>query len=220
MKIDLHCHSFYSKDALSSPEKLLKTALKKGLDGIAITDHNTTKAWPEAKNLAEKMGLKIVFGEEIKTKRNGKVVGDILGLFLKEEIKSRELFQVIKEIKLQGGIVIVPHPFHFPEHFKENLEKILPLIDGLEVFNARMPFPFFDKKAFAFAQKHNLAITAGSDAHFHSEVGNAYTIVERAKNLEEFKEGILKKETKIKGKRSLPFSLIFPLLAKIKNFRL
>lgn len=215
MKIDLHCHSCYSRDGFSSPEKLIKTALKKGLDGIALTDHNTTAGWKETMRVAEKLNAVLILGEEIKTKRNGKIIGDILGLFLKEEIKSREPFEVIKEIKAQGGIVIIPHPFHFPENFRESLEKYKDSINGIEVFNARLPFSFPDKKALQFAKKYNLAMTAGSDAHYYGGVGDAYVIANEAKNLEEFKKAILGKKIKIGGKKSSHFYLVFPTLARI-----
>jgi len=209
MKIDLHCHSYYSKDGVSSPEKLIKTALKKGLDGIALTDHNTTLGWEEATKAAERLKAVLILGQEQKTKE-----GDILGLFLKEEIKSRELFQAVKEIKAQGGLVVVPHPFHFPENFKDRLEKYKDLIDGIEVFNARLLFSFRDKKALEFAKKHNLAMTAGSDAHYHGGVGDAYVIADEAENLEEFKKAILEKKIKIEGKKSSLFYLVFPTLAR------
>ena len=217
MKIDLHCHSYYSNDGISSPEKLIKIALKKGLDGIALTDHDTTQGWDVAIKSAKELNAILILGEEIKIKRNGRVIGDILGLFLNKEIKNREPIEVIKEIKDQGGIAIIPHPFHFPEKFKENLEKYVELIDGIEIFNARLPFSFFDKKAFKFAQKYNLIMTAGSDAHYHRDVGNAYTIAENVEDLEEFKKAILNKKTKIKGKKSPILYLIIPTLARIKN---
>jgi len=218
MKIDLHCHSYYSIDGISSPEKLIRTALKKGLDGIALTDHDTTKGWEEAKKAAQKLGVILILGEEVKTRRNGKVIGDILGVFLKKEIKSREPFKVIKEIKMQDGIAILAHPFHYRERFKDDLEKYKNLIDGIEAFNARLPFSSADKKALDFALKNNLPIVAGSDAHHHREIGNAYTIVENVRDLRDFKEAILTKKTKIRGKKSSIFTLVIPFLARIKHF--
>ncbi len=215
MKIDLHCHSYYSKDGFSSPEKLIKTALQKGLDGIALTDHDTTAGWKDAIEAAKKLNIILILGEEIKSKRNGKVIGDILGLFLKEKIKAREPFEVIKEIKSQGGIAIIPHPFHFPKNFKDDLEKYKNLIDGIEVFNSRMPLSFGDKKSFEFAKKYNLAMVGGSDAHWHKNVGKGFTIAENAENLEEFKQTILERKTKGEGKKSSLISLLFPPLARL-----
>lgn len=207
MKIDLHCHSFYSREATSSPRKLIKTAKEKGVNGIALTDHDTISGWEEAKKSSKEFGIFLILGEEIKTKK-----GDILGLFLEKEIKSRDPIGVIKEIKAQNGIVVLPHPFFFPEHFRDNLEKYVNLIDGIEVFNARCPFQGADKKALNFAKKYNLALIGGSDAHYSKDVGNGVTIAE-AKNLIEFKEAIVKRWTSFEGKKSPFYSLFFLPLA-------
>ena len=210
MKIDLHCHSYYSYDGVCPPRKMLKTALKKGLDGIAITDHDTDKGWDEAIKAAKELNIFVILGEEIKTRE-----GDILGLFLKQETKGKgeDSIKVIKKIKAQGGIAVIPHPFHFCESFKADLRKYVDLIDGIEVFNARLPFSFADKKALEFAKKYNIAMTGGSDAHYHSGIGDAYTFA-KANNLEEFKAAILRKETKAEGKKSPLRYFIFPALAK------
>lgn len=208
MKIDLHCHSFYSRDATSSPRKLIKTAKEKGIQGIALTDHDTVKGWEEAKKAANEFGIFLILGQEIKTKK-----GDILGIFLKKEIKSKDPFEAIKEIKNQGGIVIIPHPFFFPEHFKDNLQKYINLIDGVEVFNARVPFQIANKKALEFAKTHNLAFIGSSDAHRSKDVGNGVTIAE-VQNLIEFKEAILRKNTNFEGRPSSFFSIFFPSLAR------
>jgi len=215
MKIDLHCHSYYSNDGISSPEKLIKTALKKGLDGIALTDHNTTQGWKEAAEAAKKINAVLVFGEEIKIKKEGKTVGEILGYFLKEEINPRgkSVEEVIKEIKSQGGIAIIAHPYHWRKLFKE-LEKYKNLVNGIEVFNARSQTKRGNQKSFIFAQRNNLAMTAGSDAHHCSEVGDAY-IEADVKNVEELKEAILKKEIKIFGKQSPIFVQIFATIGRL-----
>ena len=215
MKIDLHCHSYYSNDGISSPEKLIKTALKKGLDGIALTDHDTTQGWEEAAEAAKKSNAILVFGEEIKIKKEGKTVGEILGYFLKEEInpQGKTVEQVIEEIKKQGGLAIIAHPYHWRKPFKE-LEKYKNLVDGIEVFNARSQTKRGNQKSFIFAQRNNLAMTAGSDAHHCSEVGDAY-IEADVKNLEELKEAILKKEIKIFGKQSPIFVQIFATIGRL-----
>lgn len=212
MKIDLHCHSYYSHDGASSPKKLLEEAKKKGLDGIALTDHDTIDGWKEAKETAQKLGIFLISGEEIKTKK-----GDIIGIFLEKEVKGKgkEPVWVINEIKKQNGIVIVPHPFHFPENFNDDLKKYVNLVDCFEVFNSRGIFYFQDKKAFEFSQKYNLAMTAGSDSHFYKTIGDAYTIVDNANNLEDFKKAILERKTKINGKKTPLYYFIFPALTKI-----
>ena len=218
MKIDLHCHSYYSPDGISSPAKLIKVALKKGLNGIALTDHDTTKGWKEATEVAKKLNAVLILGEEIKIKKNGKTIGEILGYFLKKEInpKGKTIEEVIKEIKNQNGIAIIAHPFAREKSFQD-LEKYKNLVDGIEVFNAGSQTKRGNKKSLAFAQKYNLVMTAGSDAHSFIEVGNAYIETE-ATNLEELKEVILKKRVKIFGTQSPIFLQICASLGKVLHF--
>ncbi len=211
MKIDLHCHTLYSYDGASSPERIIKRAIEMGLDGIAITDHENAKGWQEALEMGKKMNFLVVLGEEMKTNK-----GDVLGLFMKEQIDGykKDPRWVMEEIKKQGGLVIIPHPFHGIERFKDDMEKYLDLIDGIEVFNGRKPMSSPDKKAYEFAKKHNLAMTGGSDSHYYKGVGCAYTECE-AKTIEELKKCILQKKTAAEGKKSPFIYIVTPLLAKI-----
>ncbi len=219
MKIDLHCHSYYSRDGISSPKKLIKIALKKGLDGIALTDHDTTAGWKAAIEAAKRLNAVLILGQEIKIKKEGKTVGEILGYFLKREInpKGKTAEEIIDEIKKQGGIAIIAHPYHWRKPFKE-LEKYKYLADGIEVFNARSQTRKGNQKSLDFAQKNNLPITAGSDAHSCFEVGNAYIDIEtEVKNLEELKKAILRGKVKVRGKQSPIFVQIFAGFGKLTH---
>lgn len=209
MKIDCHNHSYWSKDGLSSPEKLIKEALKKGLDGIAITDHDTIDGWPEAIEAAKKLNSFLILGQEITTEK-----GDLLGLFLVKKVESRKFSEAAREIRKQGGVAILPHPFHYPENFQGKIKDFVKEIDGLEVFNSRGPISFFDRKARQLAEAHNLAFFGGSDAHSKQMSGNAYTEAEAA-TLDEFKKAILAKKIKAFGKKSSWLYLFAPTLAKI-----
>jgi len=215
MKIDFHTHSYYSDDGISSPEKLIKTALKKGLDGIALTDHDTIAGWSTAKEAAQKLNAVLILGQEIKIKKEGKTIGEILGYFLKEAIdgKGKDVKEIIQEIKKQGGIAFISHPFYWKKPF-QNLEQYKGLVDGIEVFNSRSQTKRGNKKAFDFAKKNGLALIAGSDAHSCFEVGNAYIETE-AKTLDELKEAILQKKVKIFGRQSPLFVQIFAGLGKL-----
>lgn len=208
MKIDLHNHSYYSNDGLSSPKKLIKKALKMGLDGIAITDHNTVDGWPEAIEEARKLNAFLVLGQEISTEK-----GDLLGLFLSKKVESRIFSEAVKEIKAQGGVAILPHPFHFPESFKGKIKDVAEEIDGLEVFNSRGPISLLDRAALVAAKDNGLAITGGSDSHVCWTCGNAYAEAE-AENLEDFKKAILERKTKVSGKKSCFLYLIAPITAR------
>jgi len=212
MKIDLHCHSYYSKDSLCSPESLLYWAKKRGLDGIALTDHNSTKGWKRAQKKAEELKIFLIPGEEIKIKENGKFIGEILAYFIKEEIDPKEKTgeEIIKEIHNQGGIAIIAHPYHRKKPFKE-INKYIKIVDGVEVFNSRSQSKKGNKMARVLAKENNLPITAGSDCHTPWEIGNAYIEIDS----DNLKENILNKKIKIVGKQSL-FSLqVFSPIAKI-----
>lgn len=211
MKVDTHIHTNYSKDGMSGIKDIVLAARKKGMDAIAITDHNSIEGWEEAKRISQELNFPIILGDEINSKQ-----GDIIGLFLKEKIqgKKKEAKFVMEEIKKQGGLVIIPHPFHGPLSFKGDLTNYLDLIDGIEVINGRRPFKDPDKKALEFAKKHNLAMTGGTDAHCAQAVGDAYTKCE-ANNLEEFKRAIVNKKTKGFGKKSNPLYILAPTFAKL-----
>jgi len=215
MKIDLHCHTKYSYDASSSIEQIIIHAKSVGLDGIAITDHENTKGWAEAIKLGKKHSFLIILGEEIKTTK-----GDVLGLFLKQQIDGykKDPRWVMEEIKKQGGLVVIPHPFHDPEKFKDDIVKYLDLIDAIEVFNARMLIKKSDDKALEFALKYNLGMTAGGDSHYYKAIGYTYTEFDGTTE-QELKQAILKKQTKIHGVKSpliYAFTLILAKLGLMK----
>jgi predicted metal-dependent phosphoesterase TrpH len=174
MKYDFHSHTKYSKDGILEPRRLVEVAIKRGLSGLAVTDHNTIRGGVEAKKF-ETNDFEVVVGSEIKTNR-----GEIIGIFLNEEIMPGDFLQVLDKIKSQGGISIVPHPFDslrksafFPEdadakHFK--------FIEG---FNARCMFGKYNSLAFEYAKKHDMKAVGGSDAHFANEVGRAGIITDK-----------------------------------------
>ena len=211
MKIDLHCHSSYSYDASSSPEKIVEWAIKTGLNGVAITDHENTNGWKEMIEIGEKFNFLVVLGEEMKTSK-----GDVLGLFLKEKIDGykKNPRWAMEEIKKQGGLVIIPHPFHDSESFRDDISKYLDLVDGIEVFNGRKPGTSADKKAMEFAKKYNLGMTAGSDSHYYKGIGYAYTEFS-GNTAEELKQAILNRQTKTHGKKAPLIYILTPFLVKI-----
>ncbi|VVB54071.1 Error-prone DNA polymerase [uncultured archaeon] len=193
MKYDMHIHSKYSSDGIMDVKEIVKIAIKRGLDGIAITDHNTIKGGIEAKKY-EIDSLKVIIGSEIMTEK-----GEVIGLFLSEEIRSGMFQDVINDIRDQNGIIIIPHPFDEMRHSSfQPAEEDIKFIDCIEGFNSRCLFQKYNKNAKEFAKRHNMAITAGSDAHFINEIANAGVITE----IEDIREAFLKKEIEIFGKRS------------------
>jgi predicted metal-dependent phosphoesterase TrpH len=196
LKYDLHTHSHYSRDGVIKPADAIRIAKKRGLDGIAITDHNTIRGGLEAKKLKPK-GLDVVCGAEMKTDR-----GDVIGLFLTEEIRAVDHVEVIEEIKRQGGIAIVPHPF---DSMRSSafwlIDRDAKKMDAVEVLNARCVFKRSNAMANAYADTYHVAKVGGSDAHFGAEIANAGTLVPDGETLE---DAIRKGHTMAFGRCSHP----------------
>lgn len=173
-KYDLHCHTKYSNCSFLPPRILLKQAKKKGLNGVAVCDHNTIKGALETKKLNKDKNFEVIIGQETSTEK-----GHVLGLYLKKPIKPGKFEEVIKQIKAQKGLVIIPHPFSkvgfLRRAFKLDFNQLKNKIDAMETFNARFFFPFENKAGKQKAEQLNIAQTGGSDGHFCFEVGRAYT---------------------------------------------
>ncbi len=167
--VDLHMHTDHSYDCATPVEVLLATAKARGLGAIAVTDHNEISGALEAQ--AKASGIKVIVGEEVKTADQGEVIG----LFLSERIpKGMTLQETIAEIKRQGGIVYVPHPFDrmhaVPDY--EHLMTVLDDVDAIEVFNPRVAIHEFNAEAARFAAKYRIPAGAGSDAHVAQGLGS------------------------------------------------
>ncbi len=171
-RIDLHTHSIASPDG-GLTEKQYESALnKKLLDTIAITDHNTIEF---AVEMNKKLGGRIIVGEEIMTES-----GEIIGLYLKRHVPAGlPLSEAVDQIKSQGGLVYIPHPFEKVRSgiAKTELEKIRDQIDIIEVINGRAFVGSKTAEAGIFAEKNGLPGAAGSDAHGSSGWGRTYTAV-------------------------------------------
>ncbi len=183
-KADLHVHTCYSKDSISSLEKVVQRCLETGINCLAVTDHNTISGALEVKRIAP---FTIIIGEEVLTSS-----GEIIGLFLTEEI-PRHLSpeETVARIKAQGGLVCIPHPFdRFRPHSRlrrDALEKIMPDIDLIEVFNSRTLLARDSARALQFAQTHGLPGTVGSDAHVVREIGRSFIELPEFNDAEQFR---------------------------------
>ncbi|HEV7528522.1 MAG TPA: PHP domain-containing protein [Solirubrobacteraceae bacterium] len=170
--VDLHMHTDHSHDCATPVEVLLATARAQGLGAIAVTDHNEISGALEAHAQGQAAGVKVIVGEEVKTAEQGEVIG----LFIKEKIpRGLTLAQTVAEIKRQGGLVYVPHPFDrmhsVPDY--EHLLTILDDVDAIEVFNPRVAIGAFNEEAERFAAKYRIVAGAGSDSHVAQGLGSA-----------------------------------------------
>jgi predicted metal-dependent phosphoesterase TrpH len=167
--VDLHMHTDHSHDCATPVEVLLATAREQGLGAIAVTDHNEVSGALEARGRAS--GVKVIVGEEVKTAGEGEVIG----LFIEERIpRDMTLAETIAEIKRQGGVVYVPHPFD-RMHAVPDYEHLLPVldeVDAIEVFNPRVAIGAFNEEAARFAAKYRIPAGAGSDSHVAQGLGS------------------------------------------------
>jgi predicted metal-dependent phosphoesterase TrpH/glycosyltransferase involved in cell wall biosynthesis len=190
IEVDLHMHTDHSPDCATPVEVLLETARDRGLGAIAITDHNEISGALAARAVAEEMGdIKVIIAEEVKTAEQGEVIG----LFLERRIeRGMTMAETIAEIRRQGGLVYVPHPFDrlhsVPDY--EHLLEIVEEIDILEVFNPRVAFSAFNEEAERFARKYRIVPGAGSDSHVAQGLGSVRVRIHDFEGPEEFLEAM------------------------------
>jgi predicted metal-dependent phosphoesterase TrpH len=184
--VELHAHTEASEDCLSRPRDLVRACRERGLDRLAVTDHNTIRGALALRELAP--GLAIV-GEEILTTQ-----GELLAYFVEEEVPAGLTpAETVARLRAQGAVISVSHPFDRLRkgHWREaDLAAILPQVDAIEVFNARCLNPEDNARALAVAREHGTLGTVGSDAHSLRELGRARMLVERASLPDELLAGL------------------------------
>ena len=209
MKVDFHVHTCYSRDSLTSLETVIETCRRRGLDKVAITDHNTIAGALALREMAPEL---VIVGEEIKTP-----AGEFIAYFLEEEIpKGLSPQETIARIRAQGGVVGVPHPLDRLRREAmrwANLMEIIDQVDVLEAFNARTTFPADNQRAEELARQRGLLVTAGSDAHAACEIGQAYVEMPPFNGREEFMQSLA--QGQIVGRLSAPWIHFSSLYAKL-----
>jgi predicted metal-dependent phosphoesterase TrpH len=199
MKADLHIHTNFS-DGFSSPQEVVKAAIEKNINCVCITDHHETKGAIEAMRFGFDKDILVIPGIEVTTK-----LGHILGINIKKIIPAGlSPERTIEEIRRQGGLAIIAHPFDWPiEDFMGGEEKIRALgpdLVGIEVFNAAVFARSSNKTAFDFARKNNFSFTAGSDSHRADFLGRGYLeLPDNIQSTEDLLEAIKKKTAEAKG---------------------
>ncbi len=211
LKADLHIHTEYSSDCSMPLEKIINRCLEIGIDCIAIADHGTAEGALKMQSLAP---FKVIVAEEILTPH-----GEIMGMFLKETVPSGlSVEQTISQIRAQGALVNIPHPFDTfrPSALNSRIiEKIVDQIDTIEVFNAREPFRNPSTKAQAFAQKYDIPGTVGSDAHTIGEIGNACIEMPEFNSRDDFLRAL--RAGKVVGHRTNPLIHFVTAWEKLKG---
>ncbi|MGA2209579.1 MAG: PHP domain-containing protein [Acidimicrobiales bacterium] len=172
VRVDCHLHTMWSGDSTTTPDELATAVAETALDIICITDHSTING---ALRLAAELDCRVVVGQEQRTPE-----GELIGLFLSERIPPgcRSAREAALHIRLQGGLVYVPHPYDPLRHRIDSaaLEHLARegLVDLIETRNAKTSLEHLNEEAAATAVRLDLAAGAGSDAHVPDAVGAAY----------------------------------------------
>ncbi len=196
LNIDLHAHTLWSKDCLTEFDAIIRLCDRRDIDRIAITDHNTAEGALRLHQLAPD---KILVGEEIMTTE-----GELLAYFVRETVPpGLTPAETIRRLRDQGAVISVSHPF---DRLRKgawdevDLLDIIDQVDAIEVFNARCIYAEDNDKARAFAERHHLLGTAGSDAHTAAEYGMAMTRVRSFDSAADFVDAL--RTAEIVGRRS------------------
>ena len=212
LRADFHMHTHFSPDSEMSPEKLVERCLKVGLNCIAVTDHNTIEGALAVRELAP---FQVIVGEEV-----GSASGEITGLFLTESIpRGISAAETVQQIKDQGGLVSIPHPFdRFRREVitREGLDEILPHADIVEVFNSRNSLDIDNRRAYELAERHGLLASGVSDAHIPMELGRTYVEMPEFDGTPDgFKQALA--QGRIVARKTSPLIHVLTTLTKIKK---
>ena len=209
IKLDLHTHSAASPDGRMSIDEIVRLARARGLNGVAVTDHDVTLT-----DVPEYDDFLVIPGCEFSTE-----FGHLLGLFLREPIGNMSFVRTVNAIHAQGGLAVIAHPF---EHTRDG-SRIMPFaakLDGVEVWNGRAERKIRDANtlAKAFAEAQGLRQFAGSDAHVPEEVGNGViTLDVQALTLPAVKTALLNANVEISGQRGKSLCVARSQYTKLKK---
>jgi predicted metal-dependent phosphoesterase TrpH len=214
LRLDLHVHTRFSKDSHAPIASVVERCRRSGLGPVAITDHNSIQGALAVRDMAP---FPIIIGEEIKS-----AAGDIIGLFLQEEVpRGLPALETAHRIKDQGGLVVVPHPFCRlrPSALGlRALKEILSLVDLIEGYNSHTILPGDNARGLAFAEEHSLPMVASSDAHSALELGSTFTEVSE-EEYDGTPNGLVKavRSGRMVAKRPNPLLLMAPGFARLRK---
>jgi len=211
---DLHGHTRYSgtrEGVLYSPTEAVLHAKSVGLDGLAITGHNTIEGLQEGLDAAKKEGIILVPGIEISDISYSGMIPTshhILALGISPDtIVGRDRIpvlrppmEIIKWIHAHDGVAIGVHAkpkASFMSMSYEQLEDVVGKLDGMEILNgADLRRGFGGNYPMrGMARAHGLAEIGGSDFHRLNDVGIVAThVFGNCENWQDVVEAIRKKQ--------------------------
>ena len=213
LRADLHLHTKYSFDCTTTPQAIIRRCQKIGINCVAVADHGTIEGAQRVKEIAP---FRVIVAEEILTP-----LGEVMGMFLTESIPSNlPVDEAFGRIKAQNGLVCLPHPFDSMRGINDRgfseISKLLLQVDVLEVFNSRaLRLGRSNAKALAFAAKHRLLKSAGSDAHTTGEIGHAYVEMPEFDDVDGFRHAL--EQGRIFGRHTCPMIHVVGTMKTLKK---
>jgi predicted metal-dependent phosphoesterase TrpH len=205
MRLDLHVHSKYSRDAANgSPRDVLKRAKAAGIDGIAITDHNAIEGSIEAASIASEFGLVVVRAVEVST-----ASGHVLAYGIGEVVpRGLPVEETVRRVRDMGGVAVAAHPRRFPSGMGLDMARSGPF-DGIEVLNGGNPARS-NSAARRVAETRHLSQTGGSDAHKPHEISRSVTVFESVSTEDDVIDAIARGAARAEGRsRTLKEGVVY-----------
>ena len=198
LKIDFHVHTVYSSDGFIHPNELVAYARQRGLDGVAVTDHD---CFESGLRIAKETDFLILPGVEVSS-LDGHIVGLKIANGVPSKLGSEE---TVERIHRSGGIAVACHPIAF---LKGSLgDRVTSQFDAIEVINSSaFPFAYCRKKSEEIAARLGITRVAGTDAHCSPEIGYAYTVVDAEPSVEAVLDAVRKGKCQPYGE-AIPFPL-------------
>jgi predicted metal-dependent phosphoesterase TrpH len=205
MRFDLHIHSNHSLDSGLTIDDILKRAVEKDLDGIAICDHNTITGNFLARKRAKDLNLPLIVipGVEVSTTQGHLIVLGARGS-VPPDLSPQETISIARQL---GGVIIAAHPFK-----KRSLGNVKGLdVDAIETFNSRCIFRE-NKKAEKMALELGKPQVGGSDSHMLSTIGIGYTEIDAQPYVESVLKAIREGKTRPGGRTAPLYVVIFQVI--------
>jgi len=205
MRFDLHIHSNHSSDSGLTIDDILKRAVEKDLDGIAICDHNTITGNFLARKRAKDLNLPLMVipGVEVSTTQGHLIILGARGS-IPPDLSPQETISIARQT---GGVIIAAHPFKI-----RSLGNVKGLdIDAIETFNSRCIFGE-NKKAEKMALELGKPQVGGSDSHMLATIGRGYTEIDAEPFMESVLNAIREGKTRPGGRIVPLYVVIFQII--------
>lgn len=187
MKVDLHLHdNKYSTDSHISIEEIVREAKRKGLDGIALTNHENPDVVKEIDKLVEKYDFVIFPGVEYLTK-DGDIVAFGIDKLPEEQMSAQEFIEYVDRF---GGTCTAAHPYRTNNRGLEDKLYTVKGLTAIEGYNGSTS-DYHNGLAVKAGKELGIQVIGSSDAHVVEKVGVYATLLPyKVKNVKELIEAL------------------------------